>query len=144
VSDCIEMLSDTLNVEFHISYHLKDEKCITLGKKLEKVIYSLLENAIQFHDKEKKNVFIEVIENDAEYEIEITDDGPGIPEELEDKIFAIFYTVNSKDTVDTTGAGLAICNKIIKMVGGTLQYVPAVNCGSLFKLTWPKVIKLEN
>jgi hypothetical protein len=26
------------------------------GKKLEKVIYSLLDNAIQFHDKEKKNV----------------------------------------------------------------------------------------
>jgi light-regulated signal transduction histidine kinase (bacteriophytochrome) len=35
-------------------------------KKLEKVIYSLLHNAIQFHDKEKKNIFIEIIENKNE------------------------------------------------------------------------------
>lgn len=142
VNDCVEMLDDKANVEFQMAYHLKDEKCITLGKKLEKVIFSLLDNAIRFHDKEKKKVTIEVTESDTEYEVSISDDGPGIPEEVKDRIFSIFYTVNSKDVVDTTGAGLAICNKIIKMVGGTLQYVPAVNNGSIFKFNWPKTISI--
>jgi signal transduction histidine kinase len=143
VIDCIAMLGDKTNIEFHASYNLIDEKCITLGKKLEKVIYSLLHNAIQFHDKEKKNVFIDIIENESDYEIMISDDGPGIPEEVKDKIFSIFYTVNSKDVVDSTGAGLAICDKIIKMVGGTIQYTPGLNYGSVFKFNWPKTITIN-
>ncbi|HEY4619216.1 MAG TPA: HAMP domain-containing sensor histidine kinase [Flavobacterium sp.] len=142
VNDCIKMLDNKSNVEFHITYHLKDENCITLGKKLEKVLFSLLDNAIRFHDKEKKNVIIEITENDADYEISISDDGPGIPEEVRDKIFSIFYTVNSKDVVDTTGAGLTISNKIIKMVGGKLHYAPTVSNGSLFKFNWPKTISI--
>ncbi|EIA07817.1 sensor histidine kinase [Flavobacterium frigoris] len=140
VNDCVEMLDNRSNVEFHIAYHIKDEKCITLGKKLEKVVFSLLDNAIRFHDKEKKNVTIEVIENDIDYIFSISDDGPGIPEEVQDKIFSIFYTVNSKDVVDTTGAGLTISNRILKVVGGTLEYAPTINKGSLFKFNWPKTI----
>jgi K+-sensing histidine kinase KdpD len=73
-----------------------------LWEKLEKVIYSLLDNAVQFHER-KKNVFIEIVENETDYEIVIGDDGPGIPEEVKDKIFSVFYTVNSKDVVDSTG-----------------------------------------
>lgn len=142
VDDCIKMLDNKSNVEFHMAYHLKDEECITLGKKLEKVLFSLLDNAIRFHDKETKNVTIEITENETDYEISVSDDGPGVPEEVKDKIFSIFYTVNSKDVVDTTGAGLTICNKIIKMVGGALHYVPAINNGSLFRFNWPKTISI--
>lgn len=142
VNDCLEMLDNKSNVEFHMSYHIKDEKCITLGKKLEKVLFSLLDNAIRFHDKEKKNITVEIIENETDYIFSISDDGPGIPEEVRDKIFSIFYTVNSKDVVDTTGAGLTISNKIIKMVGGTLHYVPTIGNGSLFKFNWPKTISI--
>lgn len=143
VSDCTEMIDKDLKVSFHITYNLKANKFSTLGKKLEKVIYNLLDNAVRFHDKEEMNVCIDVSENESNFLIKISDDGPGIPEELKDKIFSIFYTVNSKDVVDSTGAGLAICTKIIKMVGGTLEYFPAENGGSLFTFNWPKIIKTE-
>ena len=138
VNDCIEMLADISNVEFHFAYNLKNEKTVTLGKKLQKVLFNLLDNAVRFHDKDKKNVFVEIIENEADYEIKVSDDGPGIPEEVSDKIFSIFYTVNSKDIIDSTGAGLAITSKIIKLAGGSFQYTPAVNNGSVFKFNWPK------
>lgn len=144
LNDCIEMLGDKTNIEFHISCDVHNEKCITLGKKLEKVIYSLVHNAIQFNNKEKKNVFIEIKENENEYEIAITDDGPGIPEMVKDKIFSMFYTVNAKDVFDTTGAGLTICTKIIKSVGGTIEYAPALKEGSIFKFKWPKTILINN
>ncbi|MFV8375749.1 sensor histidine kinase [Flavobacterium sp. LB1P62] len=138
VSDCIEMLTDKSNVEFHVTYNLKNENTVTLGKKLQKILFNLLDNAVRFHDKEKKNVFVEIIENETDYDIKVSDDGPGIPEEVKDKIFSIFYTVNSKDVVDSTGAGLAITSKIIKLAGGIFQYTPAVNNGSVFKFNWPK------
>ena len=144
VNDCIEMIGDRTNIEFRISCKVSGYKCTTLVKKLEKVIYSLLHNAIQFHDKEKKNIFIEITENENDYEIVIGDDGPGIPDLVKDKIFLIFYTVNSKDVFESTGASLAICNKIIKMVGGTIEYTPALNRGSIFKFNWPKTITINN
>jgi signal transduction histidine kinase len=138
VNDCIEMLDGKSNVDFHFIYNLKNENGVVLGKKLQKVLFSLLDNAVRFHDKEKKNVFVEVSENETDYEIKVSDDGPGIPEGIRDKIFSIFYTANSKDVVDSTGAGLAISSKIIKMVGGAIEYAPAINNGSLFKFNWPK------
>jgi signal transduction histidine kinase len=140
INDCIELTKNRSNVEFHVSLSLINESWTTIGKKLEKVLLSLLDNAVRFHDKEKKNVFIEVIENETHYEIKVTDDGPGIPEEVKDKIFNIFYTVNSKDFVDSTGAGLAISYKIIKIVGGSIEYSPGLHNGSVFKFSWPKLI----
>jgi signal transduction histidine kinase len=138
VTDCIEMVDNKSDVEFHLSYNLVNESGIVLGKKLQKVLYNLMDNAVRFHDKEKKNVFVDVCEEERQYVIKVSDDGPGIPEEVKDKIFSIFYTVNSKDIVDSTGAGLSISDKIIKMVGGTLVYAPGKNNGSVFKFNWPK------
>lgn len=144
VEECIAILDNKLNVKFHVNYDLSNENCITLGKKLNKVVFNLLDNAIRFHDKQIKNVFVDVSENEMDYEIKIRDDGPGIASELKDKIFSIFYTVNSKDVLDTTGAGLTISSKIVAMVGGAIQYTPAVNNGSIFQINWPKTITLKN
>jgi signal transduction histidine kinase len=144
VEECIASLDNKLNVKFHLKYDLSNENCITLGKKLNKVIFNLLDNAVRFHDKQIKNVFVDVSENELDYEIKISDDGPGIAAELKEKIFSIFYTVNSKDVLDSTGAGLTISSKIIAMVGGAIQYTPAVNNGSIFQINWPKTINLKN
>ena len=144
VNDSIRIIEERQNVEFHLNYHLKKESFETLGKKLQKVLYNLLDNAVRFHDKEKGNVCLEIVEKETEYEIKISDDGPGISDNVKDKIFNIFYTANSKDVQETIGAGLAISKKIVKMVGGKIEYFPAENKGSLFIVNWPKIIKLKN
>ena len=57
--------------------------------------------------------------------IEIEDNGPGIPEEMKDKILQPFFT--TKKGTQGTGLGLSITNDIIKAHGGTLdiESVPA-------------------
>lgn len=142
INDCVHLSKNIPNIEFIVSFSIENETINTLGKKLQKVILNLLENAIQFHDKEKKNIFIEINETKTDYEFIIRDDGPGIPEEVKDKIFNIFYTLSSKDIQETTGAGLTICNKIVKMVGGKIEYLPSKQSGSIFKFNWPKIIIL--
>lgn len=144
VKECMATLDNKTNVKFHENYNLYNENCITLGKKLNKVIFNLLDNAVRFHDKQIKNVFIDISENEIDYEIKISDDGPGIAEEVRQKIFSIFYTVNSKDVLDSTGAGLTISSKIVAMVGGAIQYTPAVKNGSIFQINWPKIISVKN
>lgn len=51
--------------------------------------------------------------------IEIEDNGPGIPEDIKDKILQPFYT--TKKGTQGTGLGLSITNDIIKSHGGTLE-----------------------
>jgi signal transduction histidine kinase len=143
VDDSIQIIKEKQNVEFHFNYDLNKESFQTLGKKLQKVLFNLLDNAVRFNDKEKGNVFIEIIEKETEYEIKIIDDGPGINDQVSDKIFNIFYTVNSKDVLETIGAGLTISKKIVKMVGGKIEYFPAENNGSVFIVNWPKTIILK-
>jgi signal transduction histidine kinase len=144
VEECIASLDYEQNVKFQVEYHLDNESCITVGKKLNKVIFNILDNAVRFHDKEIKNIYVDVSENESEYEIKISDDGPGIAEEVRDKIFAIFYTVNSKDVFDSTGAGLTISSKIVEYVGGKIQYTPGRDKGSISQINWPKIISLKN
>ena len=143
MSSCIDLFNNDSNVEFSIASNLINENCVTLGLKLQKVLSNLIDNAIQFNDKESKKVAISIIENENDYQIIVADNGPGIPEDVAHKIFTIFYTVSSKDVVNTTGAGLAISCKILQLVGGALQYTADKDNGSVFTLNWPKIITLK-
>ena len=51
--------------------------------------------------------------------IEIEDNGPGIPDEIRDKILQPFFT--TKKGTQGTGLGLSITNDIIKAHGGSLD-----------------------
>jgi signal transduction histidine kinase len=144
ISNCVSLFDDTAHVDFQFKADLQQENCFTLGLKMQKVIMSVLDNAVRFNHEEDRLVFVDVIENENDYEIKISDNGPGIPEQAIQKIFSIFYTVNSKDELDTTGAGLAISCKIMKLVGGKLEYAPGLSSGSVFTINWPKIITLKN
>lgn len=144
VSSCIALFDNTANVDFQFNADLQQENCHTLGLKMQKVIMSVLDNAVRFNHEKNQTVSIDVSENENDYEIKISDNGPGIPEQAIQKIFSIFYTVNSKDEVNTTGAGLAISCKIMKLVGGKLAYAPGLSSGSVFTINWPKTITLKN
>jgi GAF domain-containing protein len=63
--------------------------------------------------------------------IEIEDNGPGIPDEIKDKILQPFFT--TKKGTQGTGLGLSITNDIIKAHGGTL-HISSSHEGSSFKI----------
>ena len=143
ISESMGTLEGKEKVSFKIINNLSNDNVDTLGKKLTRVLNHLITNAVRFNSKDIKEVIIELNETDEDYEIKILDNGPGIPEAVKDKIFTIFYTVNSKDVVDSTGAGLAISTKILQIVGGTLKYEPRDTEGSIFTFNWPKTITLK-
>mgnify|MGYP000729968228 CR=1 FL=1 len=55
------------------------------------------------------------------FELNIIDNGPGIDYRFHDKIFVIFQTLNARDAVEATGAGLAIAKKIANAHGFILS-----------------------
>jgi len=70
-------------------------------------------------------------QTDNSISIEIEDNGPGIPDDIKDKIMQPFFT--TKKGTQGTGLGLSITNDIIKAHGGSLE-IESGYSGSIFKI----------
>ena len=65
--------------------------------------------------------------------VEVSDDGPGIPKKIIDKIFLPFFT--TKGVGKGTGLGLSISRKIIEEIGGNISVSSPSSGGTTFRIT---------
>ncbi len=70
-------------------------------------------------------------------QIEIQDQGIGVPAEQLGKIFGMFTRLHRKDTYEGTGIGLAVCQRIVDRCGGALSVRSTLGEGSTFTVTLP-------
>jgi signal transduction histidine kinase len=68
-------------------------------------------------------------------ELTITDNGPGIPDSIKDKIFQPFFT--TKPTGQGTGLGLSLAYDIVKAHGGKLNVHSTIDKGTEFVIQLP-------
>ncbi|HEX9614111.1 MAG TPA: PAS domain S-box protein [Bacteroidota bacterium] len=102
------------------------------------VFRNLLSNGIKFSDKEVPKVSISASVTGNVAQIEVADNGIGIPEEFHERIFMIFQRLHKKEEYEGTGAGLTIVRKIIESHGGTIRVVSKKpGEGTLFVFTIP-------
>jgi signal transduction histidine kinase len=105
---------------------------------LQQVLLNLISNAIKYHDRPDGHVDILVKDQDDFVEFSIADDGPGIDPEYQERIFGIFQTLNSRDSVESTGIGLSIVKKLVEQQSGSISVQSALGEGSTFRFTWSK------
>ena len=70
---------------------------------------------------------------DYSIEVAVSDDGPGIPGDKQEKIFEAYYTTKEKGT----GLGLAIVKHNTELYGGTVQVESELGKGTRFTLQFP-------
>jgi light-regulated signal transduction histidine kinase (bacteriophytochrome) len=70
-------------------------------------------------------------------QIEIQDQGIGIPQEYLGKIFGMFKRLHRKNEYEGTGIGLAVCQRIVDQCGGTISVRSTFGTGSTFIVTLP-------
>lgn len=87
--------------------------------KTQQVLLNLLINAADA-SPQGSEIFLIASTDDGSYLLAIRDLGTGIPAEVSEQIFDIFYT--TKPAGEGTGIGLAICKSIVEMHGGDLQF----------------------
>ena len=70
-------------------------------------------------------------------QIEIQDQGIGIPAENLEKIFGMFQRLHRKDEYEGTGIGLAVCKRLVDQCGGAISVRSTPGEGSTFTVTLP-------
>lgn len=104
---------------------------------IKQVFINLIENSIDAIDNNGRITII-VNELNNKIEIKFSDTGKGIPEDLINKIFNIYFTTKNNGN----GIGLSIVNKIINEHNGLINVTSKVNNGTTFTLILPKVVEV--
>lgn len=108
--------------------------------RLVQVIRNVVENAI---DYTKDHIWIRAWENGSHICFSVRDNGIGIPQDQQDKIFQPFHRVEkgrerSDRRYGGTGLGLTICKRIIEAHGGKIKVDSQQGKGSKFTVCIPK------
>lgn len=101
------------------------------------ILTNLITNAEKYNDKPTSIVNIRISESNCYYHFEVVDNGPGIKEEYQNKIFKIFQKLEKTDKHgnEGSGIGLAIVSKLVHKLGGTISVSSNNNEGSIFSFT---------
>ncbi len=98
------------------------------------VMRNLITNAAKHHDKPTGQIIIRAARHKERVVFEVEDDGPGIPESQQEKIFEPFCRLTA---VEGAGLGLAFVKKTVEGWGGgiTMRAAPARGC--IFEVALP-------
>ncbi|WP_198429945.1 sensor histidine kinase [Treponema primitia] len=90
---------------------------------LRNVIINILENSVKYKTSEKAVLVINCSSLGNMVEINLTDDGPGVPPDALDKLFDVFYRTDPSRSNEKKGSGLglAIADKTIRRMGGKIH-----------------------
>jgi signal transduction histidine kinase/class 3 adenylate cyclase len=107
---------------------------------IKKVLYNLLSNAFKFSDPDHGQVWMRLSTKPDSVELEIEDNGIGIPRGQLDRIFDRFTQVEGSATrrYEGSGIGLALVKEIVMLHGGTVTVESEVGQGTTFTVTLPR------
>jgi signal transduction histidine kinase len=99
------------------------------------VIGNLLDNAVKFSPQGGR-VEVGLARNGGSVRLSVADQGPGIPEEEREAVFARFYQARG-NSHGGTGVGLAVVRGLIELHGGHVELASQVGVGSVFTVVLP-------
>ena len=122
IDDAIERLesqAETKNLTI-VSHVPQKFDVLCDADQLRRVLGNLLHNAIKW-SPQNDAITVTAAENKDEIVVTVFDNGPGVPDDVRERIFERFYQADvSRSGDDGTGLGLAICKHIVEAHGGRI------------------------
>ncbi|KJS30156.1 MAG: histidine kinase [Desulfatitalea sp. BRH_c12] len=126
------------NIEMHSTLQPDLPEIRASETEMHQVFLNLVNNAIQAMEKNggsDRTIHFKSYVRDGKIIVEVTDNGPGIPEAVLGRIFDPFFT--TKPVGQGTGLGLSICYGIIRKMNGDIQVKSTVGEGTQFTIIFP-------
>lgn len=103
------------------------------------LVANLIGNGLKYNKNPQPRVEIRatVAETNRDVTLSIEDNGIGIEPRFHDKIFRLFRRLHTREEYEGTGAGLAICQKIVQAHGGRIWVESEPGRGSTFHVVLP-------
>jgi signal transduction histidine kinase len=130
-----QVLADKKSIQFH--FESPSQILLTSDKLyLTRVFENLLSNALKF-SRNEKNVFVSLTEDAEKILVSIRDEGPGISQADQQKLFHKMQRLSARPTggESSTGLGLWIVKTVIDKMGGTVDCESVEGKGTTFKVT---------
>ncbi|MBM6633443.1 two-component system sensor histidine kinase KdpD [Leclercia adecarboxylata] len=123
----------------HIALDMPDPLALIYvdGPLFERVLINLLENAGKYAGR-RAQIGIHASVTPEQLQLEVWDTGPGIPAGQEQAIFDKFARGNKESAIPGVGLGLAICQAIVEVHGGTITAHNRPEGGARFCVTLPR------
>jgi len=112
--------------------------CVADADHLHRILVNLMRNAGQAmanHTRRDKTLTIRAARVEGRCEIDLVDHGPGVRENLRDRLFEPF--VSAAPEAGGTGLGLAIARELTRAMGGELELTRTGAEGATFRITLP-------
>jgi len=111
---------------------------------LTQLFQSLISNGVKFRREESPVIEISFEENEKEYTFTVSDNGIGVAEEYQQKVFQIFQRLHDWAKFEGSGIGLAICQKIVENHGGKIWMESEEGVGTEIHFTLSKIFETEH
>jgi len=124
--------------DVHINASCLDVLSPIHGEEFRIVIDNLVDNALRY-SPEGGTISIDLSCSDGKAVLTVSDEGPGVPEDLGDKVFERFVRADASRTRDSGGygIGLALVKRIVVARGGTISVENRPEGGARFRVVLP-------
>ena len=128
------------SIEHHISVQNKEDYLLAKmdAKLMVQVIINIVDNAIKYTPK-GSNILIKTWKQGDKAMMSIADNGDGIPDDMKERVFDMFYSGANKiaDSRRSLGLGLSLCKSIVNAHGGKIAVSDNTPHGTVFTITLP-------
>lgn len=137
VQDSVQLVDQSFQLEgVELAVHLEEVLVEINPGEIQQVLINLLVNARQsLAGTEQARVQISIRPVPDGVVVEVSDNGPGVPQESLDRIFEPFFT--TREMGQGVGLGLSISREIVTAHGGELRHQPSPQGGACFVVELP-------
>jgi signal transduction histidine kinase len=137
VAELVRPEADGKGIDIRVEVPPSPVTIVTDPAKLRQIVLNLAGNATKYTERGSIRMGARAVE--GRLIVEVSDTGPGIPEERHEYVFEPFTRVDESRTRVTSGSGLglAIARRLAQLLGGTVRLRSAIGEGSTFTLDLP-------
>ncbi len=122
----------------HITYNYTGATDVEQPQKIiRNIVLNLISNASKYSGAGKE-IALDAGIHKGNVSISIRDQGIGIPQEDQKKLFAEFFRATNVENIQGTGLGLTIVKKYVELIGGGISFISKENEGTTFTVSFPQ------